>query len=68
MKSAGQREADRENPGARLSQFSEACLRITSKLDLDSVLQEIIDSARSLTGARYGALLTFDARDIFLCC
>ena len=51
---------DREKPGAGLSQFSAACLRITSKLDLDSVLQEIIESACSLTGARYGALLTFD--------
>ena len=29
-------------------------------LDVDSILQEVIDSACALTGARYGALLTFD--------
>ena len=40
--------------------FSEACLRITSKLDMDGVLQEVIDSACELTGARYGALISFD--------
>ena len=43
-----------------LSEFSKAYLRIASKLDLDSVLQEVIDSARSVTDARYGALITFD--------
>lgn len=43
-----------------LSQFSEACLRITSKLDLDGVLQEVVDSACTLTEARYGALIIFD--------
>ena len=28
-------------------------------VDVDSILQEVIDSACALTGARYGALLTF---------
>ena len=60
MKSAARRDPDRDEPGIWLSRFSKACLRITSMLDLDSVLQEIIDSACTLTGARYGALLTFD--------
>ena len=53
-------EPDRDELGIWLTQFSKACLRITSMLDLDSVLQEVIDSACSLTDARYGALLTFD--------
>ena len=60
MKSVARRDPDRDEPGIWLSRFSKACLRITSMLDLDSVLQEIIDSACTLTGARYGALLTFD--------
>ena len=54
------RPPDSEAHRALLSQFGEACLRITSKLDLEDVLQEVIDSACSLTGARYGALITLD--------
>lgn len=42
----------------RLSKLSEASRLVTESLDLDVVLQEVIDGARSLTGARYGALLT----------
>lgn len=34
----------------------DAVVAIASDLDLHSVLQRIVDSARSLTGARYGAL------------
>ena len=45
---------------SRLSRLSEASLRITETLDLDTILQGVIDGARSLTGARYGALLIFD--------
>ena len=45
---------------ARLSGLSEAALRITGELDLGSVLQRVIDEARWLTGARYGALLILD--------
>ena len=44
----------------RLSRLSEASLRITESLDLDDILQGVIDGARSLTGARYGALLVLD--------
>ena len=40
----------------RLSQLGEASLRINRSLDFDTVLQEAVDSARALTGARYGAL------------
>ena len=49
------REPDREQPAERLSRMAEAWLRIASNLDINDVLQEVIDGARSLTGARYGA-------------
>ena len=45
---------------ARLSGLNEATLRITEGLDFGAVLQGVIDGARSLTGARYGALLVLD--------
>ena len=44
----------------RISRLSGAVLRISSSLDLDTVLQEIVDSARALTGARYGVIVTVD--------
>ena len=46
--------------GDRLSQLSEASLRINESLDLDTVLQEALDSARALTEARYGAIILLD--------
>ena len=45
---------------SRLSRLSEASLRINEDLDLDAVLQEVVDSARSLTGARYGVITLSD--------
>ena len=58
-------EADslrRENEALRerLSGLSEASLRISRSLDVDTVLQGVIDGACSLTKARYGALVAFD--------
>ena len=59
-----------ENPAAlqrqvraledRVSRLSNAILRISSSLDLDTVLQEVVDSARALAGARYGVITTDD--------
>ena len=40
----------------RLSRLGQASLRINETLDFDTVLQEVVDSARALTGARYGAI------------
>ena len=40
--------------------FSEVSRRITESWDLDTVLQEVVDGARSLTDARYGAVGVFD--------
>ena len=45
---------------ARLSGLTEAILRISEDLELDTVLQEVADSARALTGARYAAITTVD--------
>ena len=52
----------RENEALRdrLSRLSEASLRINESLDLDTVLQGVLDSARSLTGARYGVITLLD--------
>ena len=44
----------------RISRLSAAILRIGGSLDLATVLQEIVDSARALTGARYGLITTLD--------
>ena len=45
---------------ARLSGLIDAILRISEDLDLDVVLQQVVDGARSLTGATYGAITTLD--------
>ena len=55
-------ELIRENKALRqrLSQLTEASLRINESLDFDVVLQGVLDSARSLTGARYGVMTLHD--------
>ena len=52
----------RENKALRdrLARLSEASLRISEDLDFNSVLQGVLDSARSLTGARYGVITLQD--------
>ena len=44
----------------RLSRLSGASLRINESLDLEIVLQGVLDSACSLTGARYALITTLD--------
>ena len=44
----------------RISLLSAAILRISQSLDLSTVLQEVVDSACALTGARYGAIVALD--------
>ena len=55
-------ELIRENEALRerLALMSQASLRINESLDFDTVLQGVLDSTRSLTGARYGAITLFD--------
>ena len=52
--------AENETLRSRIARLTEAILRISEDLDLDTVLQEVVDGARSLVGARYGAILIFD--------
>ena len=47
-------------PKTRDSGLSAALLRIGASLDMETVLKEIAESARALTGARYGAIATLD--------
>ena len=44
----------------RLSRLSDASLRVNESLDLEDVLQGVLDSARTLTDARYAAITTLD--------
>ena len=44
----------------RLARLSEASRRINESLDFDAVIQGVLDSARSLTGARYGVMTLVD--------
>ena len=55
-------EFERENTALRdrLARLSEASLRINESLDLETVLQGVLDSARVLTGARYGVIIILD--------
>ena len=52
----------RENEALRdrLSRLSRASLQINESLDFDAVLQSVLDSACSLTGARCGVLTLLD--------
>ena len=60
MKSGNNRRHVRETQGDQAARVLEACLRISQRFDHKQTLQEVIDSARSLTDARYGALVAFD--------
>ena len=46
----------------RISRLSAAILRISQSLDVATVLEEVVESARVLTGARSGAITTIDER------
>ena len=54
------RDPETEDLRDRLSKLSEASLRINESLDFDTVLQGVLDSARSLTNARYGVMTLLD--------
>ena len=45
---------------ARDATLTAAILRIGASLDLDTVLREVVESARALTGAAYGVIATVD--------
>ncbi len=60
MREGDRLRAENDSLRERLSKLTEAILRISEDLDLDTVLQEIVDSACSLTDARYSAITTID--------
>ena len=60
MKSPDELRRENEALGDRISRLSAAILRISASLDVNTVLQEVVDSARALTGARYGVITTID--------
>ena len=60
MKSPDEPRREKETPRDRISSLCAAILRISTSLDLDTVLREVVDSARTLTGARYGVITIFD--------
>ena len=51
--------AENETLRTRISRLTEAILRISEDLDLETVLQQVVDGARSLTSARYTILTTY---------
>ncbi len=65
MKTVDNREPSTKTLQSRLSMLNQAVTRIKEKTDLENVLQEVIDSAREITNARYGviAFLTDPPRD-----
>ena len=60
MKDPDEHVRDIEALRERLSRLNEANLRINESLDFDTVLQGVLDSARSLTGALYGIIVLLD--------
>ena len=52
----------RENAALRerIATLNAAILRINASLDLDTVIDKVMESARALTGARWGALVSID--------
>ena len=60
MANANALKAENEALKERLSMFSEASLRISESLDVNTVLEEVVASACALTGAGYGGISTMD--------
>ena len=60
MRKADQPRAEIEVLRERLSGLSEASLRISESLDVNTVLHEVVEGARALTGAGCGGIVTLD--------
>ncbi|MCY4122847.1 MAG: GAF domain-containing protein, partial [Acidobacteria bacterium] len=60
MTDSGDTRREIEALRERIATLSTAILRISTTLDPDTVLTEVVESARRLTGARYGVISTVD--------
>ena len=60
MTESDRQDPNAEAPGTPVSRLSAAVLRISASLDVDTVLREVVESARALTGARLGVIATVD--------
>lgn len=60
MTDSGDPRRENEVLRQRISTLTAAILRISATLDLDTVLTEVVESARGLTGADYGVITTVD--------
>ena len=60
LSQAEEPEREGPEPGDRLSRMSQASLRITETLDLDTVLRGVVDGACTVTGARHGGITVLD--------
>ena len=60
MKSADEFIGEIETLRGRIASLSAAILRISASLDVDTVLNEIAQAARALTGARYAVITAID--------
>ena len=53
-------ESDRSPERAFVSRLADACLRINASLEPETVLQEVVEVAKSMTSARCGVIGTID--------
>ena len=60
MKTDPKQQQESEAQRDLVVRLSAAILRINASLEPDTVLREVLDSARALTGARYGVITTVD--------
>ena len=60
MSERDEHEAGPKAADTRPSGLAAALLRTGASLDLETVLNEVVESARALSGARYGAITTID--------
>ena len=61
---AGDAQAGDGGAGDRASALAAAILRVGESLDLETVLREVVEGARSLTGARLGVVATVDGSGV----
>ncbi|MCY4587487.1 MAG: ATP-binding protein, partial [Bryobacterales bacterium] len=60
LKSPDELRREEEPPRDRISRLCASMLKISTSLDINTVLHEVIDSARILTGAGCGVITIFD--------